>query len=72
MPLGVTVHVNEDDGDVNVQGPSSLQVISVEPGSSSPFLSSICTLMCFLYSYCLCLCSGGWIFIHFLPMKINQ
>ncbi|XP_056173234.1 lysine-specific demethylase JMJ21 isoform X2 [Syzygium oleosum] len=25
VPLGVTVHVNEDDGDVNVQGPSSLQ-----------------------------------------------
>lgn len=25
MPLGVTVHVNEDDGDVSVQNPSSLQ-----------------------------------------------
>ncbi|KAI3412796.1 uncharacterized protein J3R85_016925 [Psidium guajava] len=25
VPLGVTVHVNEDDGDVNVQSPSSLQ-----------------------------------------------
>ncbi|KAL3733117.1 hypothetical protein ACJRO7_022611 [Eucalyptus globulus] len=25
VPLGVTVHVNEDDGDVNVQNPSSLQ-----------------------------------------------
>lgn len=27
MPLGVTVHVNEEDGDVNVETPSSLQVL---------------------------------------------
>jgi hypothetical protein len=26
VPLGVTVHVNEDDGDVNIDTPSSLQV----------------------------------------------
>ncbi|XP_020257462.1 F-box protein At1g78280 isoform X2 [Asparagus officinalis] len=25
VPIGVTVHVNEDDGDVNIDGPSSLQ-----------------------------------------------
>ncbi|KAL2504282.1 F-box protein [Abeliophyllum distichum] len=25
VPLGVTVHVNEEDGDVNIEGPSSLQ-----------------------------------------------
>ena len=27
VPLGVTVHVNEEDGDVNVETPSSLQVL---------------------------------------------
>lgn len=27
VPLGVTVHVNEDDGDVNIETPSSLQVL---------------------------------------------
>jgi len=26
VPLGVTVHVNEDDGDVSIDTPSSLQV----------------------------------------------
>lgn len=26
VPLGVTVHVNEDDGDVNIETPSSLEV----------------------------------------------
>lgn len=26
VPLGVTVHVNEDDGDVSIETPSSLQV----------------------------------------------
>ena len=30
VPLGVTVHVNEDDGDVNIDTPSSLQVIEAE------------------------------------------
>lgn len=30
VPLGVTVHVNEDDGDVNVETPSSLQVFVVD------------------------------------------
>lgn len=29
VPAGVTVHVNEDDGDVNIDTPSSLQVCSV-------------------------------------------
>jgi hypothetical protein len=27
VPLGVTVHVNEEDGDVNIETPSSLQVL---------------------------------------------
>lgn len=27
VPLGVTVHVNDEDGDVNIDTPSSLQVI---------------------------------------------
>lgn len=26
VPLGVMVHVNDEDGDVNVESPSSLQV----------------------------------------------
>ena len=26
VPLGVTVHVNEEDGDVSIETPSSLQV----------------------------------------------
>jgi hypothetical protein len=30
VPLGVTVHVNEEDGDVNVETPSSLQVFNGE------------------------------------------
>jgi hypothetical protein len=27
VPLGVTVHVNEEDGDVSIETPSSLQVL---------------------------------------------
>lgn len=27
VPVGVTVHVNEEDGDVSIDGPTSLQVI---------------------------------------------
>lgn len=30
VPLGVTVHVNDEDGDVNVETPSSLQVFNAE------------------------------------------
>jgi hypothetical protein len=30
VPLGATVHVNEEDGDVNVDTPSSLQVFNTE------------------------------------------
>jgi hypothetical protein len=30
VPLGVAVHVNEEDGDVNVETPSSLQVFNEE------------------------------------------
>lgn len=26
VPVGVTVHVNEEDGDVNIETPTSLQV----------------------------------------------
>lgn len=32
VPLGVTVHVNEEDGDVNVDTPSSLQVFKYGNG----------------------------------------
>lgn len=28
--MGVTVHVNDEDGDVNVETPSSLQVFNAE------------------------------------------
>lgn len=30
VPAGVVVHVNEEDGDVNIETPSSLQVSDVE------------------------------------------
>lgn len=30
MPTGVTVHVNEEDGDVNIETPTSLQVSDVD------------------------------------------
>lgn len=29
VPLGVTVHVNDEDGDVDIETPSSLQVINI-------------------------------------------
>lgn len=29
VPAGVTVHVNEEDGDVNIESPTSLQVIQL-------------------------------------------
>lgn len=39
VPLGVTVHVNDEDGDVNIESPSSLQVCYKD--FISPFLSFI-------------------------------
>lgn len=30
VPSGVTVHVNDEDGDVNIDTPSSLQVSDVD------------------------------------------
>ena len=30
VPAGVVVHVNEEDGDVNIQTPSSLQVSDID------------------------------------------
>jgi hypothetical protein len=58
VPLGVTVHVNEDDGDVNIDTPSSLQVfvaaIPVLYSSSCIFLKhfSDCTYW-FFFSDCI-------------------
>jgi len=46
VPLGVTVHVNEEDGDVSIETPSSLQVLQ------SCNLSDLHILFLGLSNYC--------------------
>ena len=73
VPLGVTVHVNDEDGDVNIDTPSSLQV------SNSDILGPMLNLLVLviflglpLLNPSLFVYSGGLIFIHFLLMKTSQ
>lgn len=42
VPVGVTVHVIEEDGDVNVDTPSSLQVFKHKPRVSTKLLAVLC------------------------------
>lgn len=73
MPLGVTVHVNDEDGDVNIDTPTSLQVIHLLPTSnlfpnSYAENCSFSALWMLIHEY---LYSGGWIIILFFLMKTN-
>lgn len=74
VPAGVTVHVNEEDGDVNIETPSSLQVfywktfkIASSLVSSDSFSLGFCALFHRILSqiFLLLVFSGGLIFIHF-------
>lgn len=58
VPAGVVVHVNEEDGDVNIETPSSLQVSDVECSDAfnyhkiyDLFLSSNSICCSFFYAF---------------------
>lgn len=69
VPIGVTVHVNEENGDVNIETPSSLQVLDEDHPYNASFtlFTRFITLHVVFFSF-----SGGWNFIHFLLMQTSR
>lgn len=71
MPGGVTVHVSDEDGDVDIETPTSLQVMYLLVTTVSPF-HPILLFFSISFNINLFICSGGLISIHILLNTRNH